>query len=232
MQSETIDHNRLDSLLLLRIQNSLNSLAMAMRDMLDTAVTDDSAALRYPLTIVRLTGSEGTQSRIVHPGSNYLSQSGLALTFGIGRHDKASRVSIEWPIGARRNLRTSGREVIAAPRAQRRKRWGAIRWPIRTSRQTSCTDTCTDFLWSHSSETRPAVCVRYLRQPTKVSRSSRSCTRQPPDRHAFPLVPAVFRTTRVPPALYSASVALARYQLLYSKKRSAPKVWPRRHERG
>src|SRR5580704_7629901 len=50
LQSETIDRNRLDSLLLLRIQNSLNSLAMAMRDMLDTAVSDDTAAQRYPLT--------------------------------------------------------------------------------------------------------------------------------------------------------------------------------------
>jgi hypothetical protein len=50
--------------------------------------------------IVRLTSSEGTQSRMVHTGSSYLSQSELALTFGIGRQDKASRVSIEWPSGA------------------------------------------------------------------------------------------------------------------------------------
>lgn len=43
LQSETIDRNRTDSLLLLRIQNSLNSLALAMRDMLDTHEP-------YPLT--------------------------------------------------------------------------------------------------------------------------------------------------------------------------------------
>jgi signal transduction histidine kinase len=35
LQAETIDRNRADSLLLLRIQNNLNSLAMTMRDMLD-----------------------------------------------------------------------------------------------------------------------------------------------------------------------------------------------------
>jgi len=47
LQSGTIDRNRLDSLLLLRIQNSLNSMALSMRDMLDT---DASDARRYPLT--------------------------------------------------------------------------------------------------------------------------------------------------------------------------------------
>ena len=35
LQTETIDRNRTDTLLLLRIQNSLNSLALTMRDMLD-----------------------------------------------------------------------------------------------------------------------------------------------------------------------------------------------------
>ena len=47
LQSGTIDRNRLDSLLLLRIQNGLNSLALAMRDMLDTEAEDARA---YPLT--------------------------------------------------------------------------------------------------------------------------------------------------------------------------------------
>src|SRR5580700_1676814 len=50
LQTETIDRNRLDSLLLLRIQNSLNSLGMGMRDMLDTAATSDAGAQNYPLT--------------------------------------------------------------------------------------------------------------------------------------------------------------------------------------
>src|ERR1700686_2625407 len=43
LQTETIDRNRTDSLLLLRIQNDLNSLGLAMRDMLDSSEP-------YPLT--------------------------------------------------------------------------------------------------------------------------------------------------------------------------------------
>jgi len=43
LQSEMVDRNRKDSLQLLRIQNDLNSIALAMRDMLDTTE-------RYPLT--------------------------------------------------------------------------------------------------------------------------------------------------------------------------------------
>lgn len=50
LQSGTIDRNRRDSLLLLRIQNSLNSLALAMRDMLDTDAVD---VQQYPLTAWR-----------------------------------------------------------------------------------------------------------------------------------------------------------------------------------
>src|SRR5258705_1027223 len=43
MQSNLVDRNRKDSLQLLRVQNDLNSLALAMRDMLD-------AREPYPLT--------------------------------------------------------------------------------------------------------------------------------------------------------------------------------------
>lgn len=43
LQSEMVDRNRKDSLQLLRIQNDLNSIALAMRDMLDTTE-------HYPLT--------------------------------------------------------------------------------------------------------------------------------------------------------------------------------------
>src|SRR5229473_1106092 len=43
LQTETIDRNRTDSLLLLRIQNNLHVLGLAMRDMLD-------AGEPYPLT--------------------------------------------------------------------------------------------------------------------------------------------------------------------------------------
>ena len=46
LQTETIDRNRTDSLLLLRIQNNLNSLALAMRDMLERSEP-------YPVTAWR-----------------------------------------------------------------------------------------------------------------------------------------------------------------------------------
>jgi signal transduction histidine kinase len=46
LQSEIIDRNRTDSLLLLRIQNDLNAVAVTMRDMLDSSET-------YPLTAFR-----------------------------------------------------------------------------------------------------------------------------------------------------------------------------------
>ncbi len=55
--------------------------------------------------VVRLTTGEGTQSRMVRTGSSYLSQSELALTFGIGKQDRASRVVIEWPSGAKQEFK-------------------------------------------------------------------------------------------------------------------------------
>ncbi|MCU1327356.1 MAG: integral rane sensor signal transduction histidine kinase [Bryobacterales bacterium] len=47
LQTETIDRNRRDTLLLLRIQNGLNSVALAMRDMLDTEAISEGPA--YPM---------------------------------------------------------------------------------------------------------------------------------------------------------------------------------------
>jgi hypothetical protein len=49
--------------------------------------------------IARLTTADGTQSRMVKSGSSYLSQSELALTFGLGKRDRAQRLVIEWPSG-------------------------------------------------------------------------------------------------------------------------------------
>jgi len=49
--------------------------------------------------VVRLTTPEGTQTRMVKTGSSYLSQSELALTFGLSKRDKADRLVIEWPSG-------------------------------------------------------------------------------------------------------------------------------------
>lgn len=40
-----------------------------------------------------------SQSRIVHGGSSYLSQSELPVTFGVGKNDSIPRVTIGWPSG-------------------------------------------------------------------------------------------------------------------------------------
>jgi len=73
-------------------------------------VTNGNRSVRLRLTgtksnrdaigaVVRLATPDGTQSRMVKSGSSYLSQSELALTFGIGKRDRADRVVIEWPGG-------------------------------------------------------------------------------------------------------------------------------------
>jgi enediyne biosynthesis protein E4 len=49
--------------------------------------------------VVRISTPEGTQSRMVRTGSSYLSQSELALTFGLGHRTRADRIMIEWPGG-------------------------------------------------------------------------------------------------------------------------------------
>ena len=39
------------------------------------------------------------QSRVVHGGSSYLSQSELPVTFGVGKSEKMERVTVDWPSG-------------------------------------------------------------------------------------------------------------------------------------
>jgi signal transduction histidine kinase len=53
LQAATIDRNRVDSLLLLRIQNNLNSVALTLRDMLDHTEPYPLTAWRAPLARVR-----------------------------------------------------------------------------------------------------------------------------------------------------------------------------------
>jgi hypothetical protein len=55
-----------------------------------------------------------TQSRMVHSGSSYLSQSELGQTFGLGRRDRIDRVVIVWPSG-----RTEEFKNLSAGRAYR-----------------------------------------------------------------------------------------------------------------
>jgi enediyne biosynthesis protein E4 len=48
---------------------------------------------------VRIWHDGTTQSRMVHSGSSYLSQSELSPTFGLGKRDRIERVVITWPNG-------------------------------------------------------------------------------------------------------------------------------------
>ncbi|HVG56579.1 MAG TPA: CRTAC1 family protein [Vicinamibacterales bacterium] len=48
---------------------------------------------------VRISYDGTTQSRIVHSGSSYLSQSELPVTFGVGRRDRIARATVTWPDG-------------------------------------------------------------------------------------------------------------------------------------
>ena len=54
--------------------------------------------------VVRVTSTGGTQWQAVHSGSSYCSASDLALTFGLGRDEKASSVEIDWPGGGKQTL--------------------------------------------------------------------------------------------------------------------------------
>ena len=73
-------------------------------------VTNGNRSIRFRLkgtksnrdaigAVVRVFTPDGTQSRMVKTGSSYLSQSELAVTFGLGKRDGAGRVVIEWPSG-------------------------------------------------------------------------------------------------------------------------------------
>jgi signal transduction histidine kinase len=53
LQAATIDRNRIDSLLLLRVQNDLNSAALTLRDMLDHTEPYPLTAWRAPLARIR-----------------------------------------------------------------------------------------------------------------------------------------------------------------------------------
>jgi enediyne biosynthesis protein E4 len=50
--------------------------------------------------VVRAFTPDGAQMRTVRSGSSYLSQSELAVTFGLGKRDAAQKVVVEWPSGA------------------------------------------------------------------------------------------------------------------------------------
>jgi enediyne biosynthesis protein E4 len=49
--------------------------------------------------VVRVTSGTATQSKMLRPGSSYLAQSELVLTFGLGASTKADNIEIQWPSG-------------------------------------------------------------------------------------------------------------------------------------
>jgi len=49
--------------------------------------------------VVRVTSAGGTQWQAVHSGSSFCSASDLALTFGLGKDEKAASVEVQWPGG-------------------------------------------------------------------------------------------------------------------------------------
>jgi hypothetical protein len=63
--------------------------------------------------VVHIWTPDGAQSRMVKTGSSYLSQSDLALTFGLGRRDRADRAVVEWPNGGTQEFKS-----VAAGRYQ------------------------------------------------------------------------------------------------------------------
>jgi len=64
--------------------------------------------------VVRVTSAGGTQWQTVHSGSSFCSASDLALTFGLGQDQKATKVEVEWPGGAHQVLTDvpAGKRVV------------------------------------------------------------------------------------------------------------------------
>lgn len=55
--------------------------------------------------VIRLSTADTTQTQTVKSGSSYLSQSELAVTFGLGRYDRAQNIVIAWPSGERQEFK-------------------------------------------------------------------------------------------------------------------------------
>ena len=97
-------------------------------------ITNGNHCLRIRLTgvksnrdaigaIIHVSTPDGTQSRMIHTGSSYLSQSELIATFGLAGRTSADRVTIAWPSGATQEFKniplgayrcTEGQQLIKA----------------------------------------------------------------------------------------------------------------------
>lgn len=74
--------------------------------------------------VVRLFTPDGEQMRMVKTGSSYLSQSELALTFGLGQgRDTADRMVVEWPSGRTDEFKklAAGRYEVVEGKAPQRE---------------------------------------------------------------------------------------------------------------
>ena len=121
MQTEMVDRNRTDSLLLLRIQNDLNSLGLAMRDMLESAEPYPLSAWEAQFRRIRVDLEDGLQRESsVAPATRtvdqarYLSNSmaqfwdALDRNFELARtDDKEARARVRLSLQARQEALSS-----------------------------------------------------------------------------------------------------------------------------
>jgi signal transduction histidine kinase len=82
LQAATIDRNRIDSLLLLRIQNNLNSVALTLRDMLDHTEPYPLTAWRAPLARIRTDLADALEREAQYAPSNGSAENRSYLSSG------------------------------------------------------------------------------------------------------------------------------------------------------
>jgi signal transduction histidine kinase len=143
LQTDLADRNRTDSLQLLRIQNDLNSLGLAMRDMLDpgepyplTAWSAQFARIRGDLDSAIAREAEAAGSRRTPEQSEYLKQS-LAQFWDAARrifsladtgHEREAREQIRLSLQARQDaLNTAVARLLVANNASEEQMAAQVR---------------------------------------------------------------------------------------------------------
>ena len=84
---------------LYRVGRDADPAIRAVIDVLRELWSDQEATAKRPANKRGDDGNGVSQMRMVKSGSSYLSQSELPVTFGLGKHDEAERISVEWPSG-------------------------------------------------------------------------------------------------------------------------------------
>ncbi len=132
LQTSTIDRNRMDSLLLLRIQRNMNDLALTMRDMLESSEPYPLTAWQGPIRRIRtdLTDALDQEAKYspLDRGADQRKQSPRATSFSSGtRSTGCSR----WPLRARKPKRATWCGTRSKPgRRRSARRWPACWCPI------------------------------------------------------------------------------------------------------